>query len=52
MPADLMKQEDKNGDGFIDWEEFGGPKGDKAPEVTQWLMLKILSKLFYSIPNE
>ena len=35
MPADLMKQEDKNNDGFIDWEEFGGPKGDKAPEVTQ-----------------
>jgi FK506-binding protein 14 len=27
---ELMKQEDKDKDGFISWEEFSGPKGDKA----------------------
>jgi FK506-binding protein 14 len=28
MPKELMKQEDKDGDGFVSWEEFSGPKGD------------------------
>ena len=31
MPEGLWENEDKNGDGFIDWEEFGGPKGDSPP---------------------
>ena len=28
MPDGLWEAEDKDGDGFISWEEFGGPKGD------------------------
>ena len=35
MPKDLMDQEDKDKSGTVSWEEFSGPKGDKAPEVTQ-----------------
>ena len=30
MPAELMTQEDQNKDGFVSWDEFSGPKGDKA----------------------
>jgi len=30
MPAELMSQEDKDKDGAVSWEEFSGPKGDKA----------------------
>lgn len=30
MPEGLMEDEDKDKDGFVSWEEFGGPKG-KAP---------------------
>merc|ERR1719502_1997991 len=29
-PAELMTQEDQNKDGFVSWDEFSGPKGDKA----------------------
>ena len=31
MPEGLMEREDKDGDGFISWEEFSGPKGSKPP---------------------
>ncbi|CAJ1939059.1 unnamed protein product [Cylindrotheca closterium] len=31
MPDDLMEREDKDGDGFISWEEFSGPKGATPP---------------------
>merc|ERR1712187_346501 len=27
IPEGLMKEEDKDGDGWVSWEEFGGPKG-------------------------
>ena len=27
VPEGLFKEEDQNGDGFIAWEEFSGPKG-------------------------
>ena len=27
MPDGLWESEDKDNDGFISWEEFGGPKG-------------------------
>lgn len=30
IPDGLWESEDKNSDGFISWEEFGGPKGDKS----------------------
>merc|ERR1739846_233793 len=33
VPDGLWEAEDKDGDGFISWEEFSGPKGDSAPEV-------------------
>ena len=33
MPEQLWKEEDKNGDGFIDWDEFGGPKGASKDEL-------------------
>ncbi len=36
MPEELMEHEDKDKDGSVSWDEFSGPKGDKAPEVTQW----------------
>jgi len=29
LPEGLWEEEDKNGDGHIDWDEFGGPKGNK-----------------------
>ena len=32
MPKDLMDQEDKDKSGTVSWEEFSGPKGDKAPD--------------------
>ena len=36
IPPRLFEQEDKNEDGSISWEEFGGPKGsspvDEAPK--------------------
>ena len=28
-----MEQEDQDGDGFVSWEEFGGPKGASTPEA-------------------
>ena len=31
LPPGLMDQEDKDKDGFISWEEFGGPKGKSPP---------------------
>ena len=33
MPAELMTQEDQNKDGFVSWDEFSGPKGDKLAVV-------------------
>ena len=32
LPDGLWENEDKDGDGFISWEEFGGPKGTKSPK--------------------
>jgi hypothetical protein len=32
LPEGLWEKEDKDGDGFITWEEFGGPKGKKNPK--------------------
>ena len=29
-PEGLWDQEDKNGDGFISYDEFGGPKGGRG----------------------
>ena len=29
LPDGLWAEEDKNGDGVIDWDEFGGPQGEK-----------------------
>jgi FK506-binding protein 14 len=34
MPEDLLASEDKDGDGFVSWEEFSGPKGD-APSAKE-----------------
>ena len=31
IPDGLMEQEDKDKDGVISWEEFGGPKGITPP---------------------
>jgi hypothetical protein len=31
LPPGLWEKEDKDADGFIAWDEFGGPKGDAAP---------------------
>mmetsp|Transcript_13274 Transcript_13274/g.33402 ORF Transcript_13274/g.33402 Transcript_13274/m.33402 type:complete len:207 (-) Transcript_13274:1028-1648(-) len=31
MPDGLWENEDKDGDGIISWEEFGGSKGDTPP---------------------
>lgn len=31
MPDELWEHEDKDKDGFISWEEFGGPKGTEPP---------------------
>jgi FK506-binding protein 14 len=31
IPGGLMDEEDKNKDGAISWEEFGGPKGTRPP---------------------
>lgn len=31
LPDGLMEHEDKDKDGFVSWEEFGGPKGEKPP---------------------
>ena len=33
MPDGLFQNEDKNGDGFIQWDEFGGPKGSEPPKT-------------------
>ena len=33
LPAGMWEHEDKNGDGFISWAEFGGPKGEQEPEL-------------------
>jgi len=30
-PDGLWRDEDKNGDGFVSWEEFSGPKGKSPP---------------------
>lgn len=32
LPDGLWENEDKDKDGFISWEEFGGPKGDSPPK--------------------
>ena len=29
---DMVEREDKNKDGVISWEEFGGPKGKAPPK--------------------
>lgn len=31
MPEGLMEEEDTDGDGFVSWEEFSGPKGKSPP---------------------
>ena len=31
IPPGLWHKEDKDDDGFIQWEEFEGPKGDDPP---------------------
>ena len=31
MPEGLFVNEDKDKDGFISWDEFGGPKGSSPP---------------------
>jgi len=31
IPPELWEKEDKDADGFIAWDEFGGPKGDSPP---------------------
>lgn len=28
VPDGLMDSEDKDGDGYVSWDEFSGPKGD------------------------
>lgn len=33
MPDELWEHEDKNKDGFITWDEFGGPKGTEPPSA-------------------
>ena len=35
LPDGLWANEDKDKDGFISWEEFGGPKGTAPPEKTE-----------------
>ena len=35
LPDGLMKHEDKNQDGVLSWDEFGGPKGDAPPDYTK-----------------
>lgn len=35
VPDGLWENEDKDGDGFISWEEFSGPKGDSPPSVKE-----------------
>lgn len=32
LPEGLMDSEDKDKDGFVSWEEFGGPKGAAPPD--------------------
>jgi len=32
LPEGLWEKEDKDGDGFISWDEFGGPKGSAPPK--------------------
>ena len=29
IPTGLWEREDQDSDGFISWDEFGGPKGEK-----------------------
>ena len=31
---EMFAREDKNKDGVLSWEEFGGPKGKYPPKVT------------------
>lgn len=33
VPEGLWEEEDVNGDGFISWDEFGGPKGHGPPSA-------------------
>jgi FK506-binding protein 14 len=33
LPPGMWDHEDKNGDGFISWAEFSGPKGEEEPEL-------------------
>jgi len=37
MPEGLIDNEDKDKDGFLSWEEFGGPKGDAEPSYEEEL---------------
>jgi hypothetical protein len=32
LPEGLWENEDKDQDGFVSWEEFGGPKGNNPHE--------------------
>eukprot|EP00341_Mesodinium_pulex_P010043 CAMPEP_0116961422 /NCGR_PEP_ID=MMETSP0467-20121206/46556_1 /TAXON_ID=283647 /ORGANISM="Mesodinium pulex, Strain SPMC105" /LENGTH=186 /DNA_ID=CAMNT_0004649357 /DNA_START=11 /DNA_END=571 /DNA_ORIENTATION=- len=32
LPQGLWENEDKDKDGFVSWEEFGGPKGQSSPD--------------------
>ena len=33
IPDGLFASEDKDGDGKVSWEEFGGPKGEGNEEL-------------------
>merc|ERR1712086_1235654 len=37
MPEGLFGNGDKDGDGFVSWEEFGGPKGEAEPSYEEEL---------------
>jgi len=37
LPPELWASEDKDGNGFIEWEEFGGPKGKAKPDYKEEL---------------
>ena len=40
-PASLFAAEDANEDGFVEWEEFEGPKGQHGPKGTQDLFSRL-----------
>lgn len=37
LPEGLWDEEDKDKDGFVSWEEFGGPKGEEEPTYSDEL---------------